>query len=75
MENEITHCLVYQEEGICKRCESFTVLSLDKSECLINRLVVEQIDQNCDESLVVDNYQCRSCNDGYVFVDEKCEKC
>lgn len=72
---EIPGCLEYTSETICNKCNSSTALSLDQQSCVSTARLALDIDQNCEETQVIEKAVCNTCKSGHVFVNGVCTAC
>lgn len=73
---KIDGCLFYSDNGFCSRCNSTTILSIDKTSCLSSPEARSLIDENCENQQFISNELCVACEMGYYFDDSgECKEC
>lgn len=56
-------------------CDSSSVLSIDKKECLKSEKLQSFIDVNCKKNSMLSETKCSFCQAGYILQDNTCVKC
>jgi len=72
----IDNCLYYLAIDKCMTCSPGYVLSIDKTLCTIDDLLLAQVDANCEDNQLVSPSVCTVCQLGYYFGrNGNCTKC
>ena len=70
----IKGCIVYEAEGICKRCQPTLVL-VNKISCEMSSDLEKIRDSNCSDNVIDNTLTCETCKGGYLFSNGTCVAC